>query len=102
MTSDSPAHAFLLPRLAALVDEAVAHGIPREVAVAVLIDLVTSPGFDTAAPDPAADSAPNPLWQQRGPDSMVLVNGVKFKEPPDIGAQDEADFIKPIPWYGPG
>ena len=43
MASDSPARDFLLPRLSALVDEAVAHGFARDVAVAVLIDLVTSP-----------------------------------------------------------
>ena len=45
MNSMSPARDFLLPRLTALVDEAVASGIAGDVAVAVLIDLVTSPGF---------------------------------------------------------
>ena len=100
MTSNAPAHDFLLPRLTALVDEAVAHGITRDVAIAVLIDLVTSPGFDTAAPDPHDDSAPHPLWD-RGPDSVVLVNGVSPKGPPDPAAQDDADFIRPIPWFGP-
>jgi hypothetical protein len=100
MTSDSPAHDFLLPRLSALIDEAVANGIARDVAVAVLIDLVTSPGFDTAAPDPKADSAPNPQWD-RGPDSVVLVNGVSPQGPRDPTSRDEADFVKPIPWFGP-
>ena len=97
MTSDSPARDFLLPRLTALVDEAIGRGIARDIAVAVLIDLVTSPDFDTAAPDPADDSAPHPGWD-RGPDSVVLVNGVSPLGPPDPAAQDEADFIKPIPW----
>jgi hypothetical protein len=100
MTSNSPAHDFLLPRLTALVDEAVAKGIARDVAVAVLIDLVTSPGFDTAAPDPKADSAPHPLWD-RGPDSVVMVNGVSPQGPHDPAVQDEADFVRPIPLFGP-
>jgi len=100
MTSQSPVHDFLLPRLTALVDEAVTRGIEREVAVAVLIDLVTSPGFDMAAPSPTDDSAPRPLWD-RGPDSVVLVNGVSPQGPHDPAQRDEADFIKPIPWFGP-
>jgi hypothetical protein len=100
MTSDAPARDFLLPRLTALIDETVARGIAREVAVAVLIDLVTSPKFDTAAPHPTDDSAPHPLWD-RGPDSVVLVNGISPLGPPDPAAQDEADFIKPIPLFGP-
>jgi hypothetical protein len=58
MESNSPARDFLLPRLTALVNEVEASGLAREVAVAVLIDLVTSPGFDTAAPDPKADPEP--------------------------------------------
>jgi len=41
MSTDSPAHDFLLPRLTALIDDAVAAGYAREVAVAVLIDLIT-------------------------------------------------------------
>ena len=100
MTSDSPAHDFLLPRLTALIGEATANGITRDVAVAVLIDLVTSPRFDTAAPNPKDDSAPHPLWD-RGPDSVVLVNGVSPQGPHDPAAQDEADFVKPIPLFGP-
>jgi hypothetical protein len=100
MTSDSPARDFLLPRLTALIDQTVARGIARDVAVAVLIDLVTSPEFDTAAPDPADDSAPHPGWD-RGPGSVVLVNGVSPQGPHDPAQQDEADFIRPIPWTGP-
>src|SRR5690349_1139701 len=50
MTSDSPARDFRLPHLTALIDDAVAAGYAREVAVAVLIDLITSPRFDTTAP----------------------------------------------------
>ena len=100
MTENSPAHDFLLPRLTALIDEAVDRGISRDVAVAVLIDLVTSPRFDTAAPDPEDDSAPHPLWD-RGPDSVVLVNGVSPQGPHDQTTRDEADFVKPIPLFGP-
>jgi hypothetical protein len=91
---------FLLPRLTALVDDAAANGIARDVAVAVLIDLITSPRFDTAAPSPRADSEPHPDYQ-RGPDSMVLVNGVVSAGSLPIDAQDEADFVKPIGIFSP-
>jgi hypothetical protein len=100
MTTDSPVHEFLLPRLSALVAEAVASGIARDVAVAVLIDLVTSPGFDTAAPDPRDDSAPHPIWT-RDTTSVVLVDGLIAKGPTPPGAQDEADFVKPFNWSTP-
>jgi hypothetical protein len=100
VTSNAPAHDFLLPRLTALVNEAVGRGFTRDVAVAVMIDLVTSPRFDTAAPAPTDDSAPNPQWD-RGPDSMVLVNGVSPQGPHDPTARGEDDFIKPIPVMGP-
>ena len=92
--SDIPVHDFLLPRLTALVDEAVASGISREVAVAVLINLITSPGFDAAAPDPQADSAPHDMWQ-RGPRSVVLVAGMPRMARP-IDSRDEADVVKPF------
>jgi hypothetical protein len=94
--SGSHAHDFLLPRVAALVDQAVAAGIAREVAVAVLIDIVTSPRFDTAAPDPRSDSEPHPDYQ-RAP-GMVMVHGMVPVGPLPIDAQDEADFVKP---FGP-
>ena len=99
MASKSPVHDFLLPRLTALVNETVASGVSRDVAVAVLIDLVTSPTFDTAAPSPDADSEPHDLWK-RGPDSVVLVAG-QAGQPPAIDARDEADFVKPIGWFEP-
>jgi hypothetical protein len=45
----------MLPLVKALVEHAVASGIDRGVAVAVLIDLVTSPSFNDASDDaPAA------------------------------------------------
>ena len=97
MTSDSPAHDFLLPRLTRLVNDAVATGIERDVAVAVLIDLITSSLFDTAAPHQTADSEPRPGWV-RGPDAPVLVDGLSLNAPPAIGAQDEADFVRPFNW----
>ena len=100
MTTDSPVHDFMLPRLTALVNEAVATGIARDVAVAVLIDLVTSPRFDTAAPDPAGDSEPHNLWN-RGPDSVVLVGGSSPTGPRPLDAQDEADFVKPLSPFAP-
>jgi len=95
MTSDSPAHDFLLPRLTALINDAVAAGFEQEVAVAVLIDLITSPRFDTAAPDQTADADPRPGWE-RGPDDPVLVGSLSPLTPPPIGVQDEADFVRPF------
>jgi hypothetical protein len=96
MANESPARDFLLPRLTALVNEAEASGILRDVVVAVLIDLVTSPGFDTAVPDLHADTEPRTLWK-RNQDSIVLVGG--HSTPPlPIDARDEADFVKPIGW----
>jgi hypothetical protein len=100
MTSDSPVHDFMLPRLEALVQEAMEHGIARDVAVAVLIDIATSPPFDTAAPSPSDDSEPHPGWQ-RDENSVVLVHGVSAHAPTPPDAQDEADFIKPIGWTTP-
>ena len=100
MTTNSSTRDFLLPRLSALVEEAVAIGIARDVAVAVLIDLVTSPRFDTAAPDPSDDSAPHPIWH-RDSGSVVLVHGVGAKGPTPPDAQDEADFVKPLGWLTP-
>jgi hypothetical protein len=98
MASESPVHDYLLPRLTALVDEAVAAGVARDVAVAVLIDLMTSPGFDTAVPDPKSDSEPHNLWH-RGPGDVVLVPGLP-NAPLPLDARDEADFVKPIGWFG--
>jgi hypothetical protein len=55
MSTNTPARDFLLPGLNALITEAAGLGISREVAVAVLIDLVTGPGFNDVAIDPAED-----------------------------------------------
>jgi len=99
MANGAPAREFLLPRLTALVDEAEASGIARDVVVAVLIDLVTSPGFDTAAPDPLADSESRTLWH-RDQDSIVLVPG-QANLPRPIDDRDEADFVKPVGWFEP-
>ena len=42
MASDTPMHDFLLPRITALVDEAVAQGFARDIVVAVIIDIITA------------------------------------------------------------
>lgn len=94
MSSDSPIHDFVLPRLAALVNDAVAAGATREVAVAVIIDLITSSRFDTAAPGPETDSAPHADWD-RDAGTPVMVGGVIPIGAPPIGEQDEADFLRP-------
>jgi hypothetical protein len=97
MSNELPAHDFLLPRVAALIDEAMAAGFQRDVAVAVLIDLITSSRFDTAAPDATADADPQPGWERK-PDDPVLVAGQNPAAPP-IDAQDEADFVRPFNWF---
>ena len=73
MTSATPAHDFLLPRLTALITEAQAQGIAPDVAAAVLTDLVTGPQFNTAAPDPMADSAPHPALETPPEEAAVTV-----------------------------
>jgi hypothetical protein len=55
MNASTPARDFLLPGINALLREAAGHGISREVAVAVIIDLVTGPGFNDVPIDPAED-----------------------------------------------
>jgi hypothetical protein len=46
--TQTPAHDWLLPRLLELLEQARAAGIPREVAVAVLADLIEGPDFNPA------------------------------------------------------
>ncbi len=58
MSTATPAHDFLLPRLTALLADAEQGGIARDVAVAVLIDIVTGNGFNLAVPDPKDDTEP--------------------------------------------
>lgn len=96
----SPIHDFLLPRLATLVNQAVAQGMPRDAVVAVLIDIVTSPRFDTAVPDPKADDPANPNWD-RGADSVPLVGGSAATSDHRLGDRHEADFIQPNTWFRP-
>ena len=67
MTS-TPARDYLLPRLNEMLADAQSDGIARDVAVAVLIDLVTGPGFNDTPLDPAEDTAP----MRPGPDALTL------------------------------
>jgi hypothetical protein len=97
MPNGTPARDFLQPRLTALVDEAVTRGFARQVAVAVLIDLITAPDFNTDAPDAKADSAPHSDYE-RSVDDPPLIGGVAVGGPPAIGEQDEADFVRPLRW----
>ena len=97
MSDGTPVRDFLLPRLIALLGDAQAQGFKRQVAVAVLIDLVTSPSFDTAAPDPTDDSPTRPDYE-RGRNDPPMVHGVVPGGAPAIDAQDEADFVRPLRW----
>jgi hypothetical protein len=50
MTSDTPVHDWLRPRLADLVQQAERAGFLREAVVAVIMDLMTAPPYDDAPP----------------------------------------------------
>jgi len=97
MASDTPIHDFVLPRISALVHEAVAQGFARDTIVAVVIDIITAPQFDTAAPKPTDDSAPHPDYLRSA--DVVLVDNTIVRPPHQIGAQDEADFVRPLNWF---
>ena len=97
MTSSTPAHDYMLPRITALVAEAIKSGIARDVAVAVLTDILTAPEFDTAVPDPQTDSAPHQDWE-RSPDDPVVIDGMRPSTAPALGAQEAADFVRPLRW----
>jgi hypothetical protein len=45
----TPVHDWVLPRLNALLAEAVANGLEREVVVAVITDIIEGPGYNDAA-----------------------------------------------------
>jgi hypothetical protein len=95
MTQATPIHDYLAPRVAALVQSAAEQGMARDAVVAVLIDILTSPQYDTAAPDPAADSAPHQDWDRSHHD-VVLVEGAYVANVPTIGVQHEDDFVAPL------
>lgn len=78
----------------------MATGIAQDVAVAMLIDIVTSSRFDDTSTDLKADSESHPDYQ-RGPDPLVLVHGTAPLDPGPPDARDEADFVKPIGWLRP-
>ena len=95
MTAGTPIHDYLAPRVAELVRGAVAQGMAEDTVVAVLIDILTSPQYDTAAPDPTADSAPHPDWDRAHPD-VVLVNDTYAANVQTVGVHQEDDFIAPL------
>jgi hypothetical protein len=66
VTQTSP-HEWLRPRLAALVAEAAAAGIARDVSVAVITDLINGP-LSAATPPPSPD---NPNQDIGEPDYMA-------------------------------
>jgi hypothetical protein len=46
----TPVHAWVLPRLVALVRDAERAGFERAIVVAVVTDLITAPPFNDAGP----------------------------------------------------
>jgi hypothetical protein len=97
MASDTPIHDFVNPRLVGLLKDAIALGFERDAVVAVMIDIVTRPPFDTAEPDASTDEAPHPDFERS--DDVVLVNNQSVAAPHQPGVRDEADFIKPVDWF---
>jgi hypothetical protein len=76
--TNTPAHDWFLPKLTALIAAAEAAGIARDVAVAVMSDIIDSPDFNTALPQepdeprasgdtlpPDLDANPSPGEQRR-------------------------------------
>ena len=51
MSGVTPVHAWVLPRLEALVRDAESAGFERAVVVAVVTDLITAPPFNDAGPE---------------------------------------------------
>jgi len=49
--SETPLQDWVTPRLTALLEEAVAAGFERQTAVAVIIDVITGPGFNDPEPN---------------------------------------------------
>lgn len=96
MSSESPVRDFLMPRVTALVREAMATGAAPDVVVAVIIDIITSPRFNTAAPDPKADSEPHKDYDRSHDADVVLVNGTTPANVQTVGVQAEDDFIAPL------
>ena len=78
-TTEPPAHAWMRPRVEALLREAAAAGIPRDVAVAVMLDAAGSAGVDLA-PLPAETSLPTGPWPH--PDDDIA-----DAETPDLSGQ---------------
>ena len=48
--TDTPLHDWLRPRLTELVQQAKGAGFDRDVVIAVLTDLITSPPFNESGP----------------------------------------------------
>lgn len=95
MSDQTPVHDYLRPRIAALVRDAVAQGMPPDVVTAVLMDIISSPAFNAAAPDSKDDSAPHPDWDRSQPGVVLVTDGVTANVP-TIGVHAEDDFIAPL------
>lgn len=75
----TPVHDWVKPRLDALVAEAVAQGMDREVVVAVLTDIVEGPGYNTAvvaeADTPQPDGRTDPAQEPISDGSLPITRG---------------------------
>ncbi len=77
--NEPPAHAWMRPRVAALLREAAAAGIPRDVAIAVMLDAAGAAGADLALP-PIETEPPHGPWPH--PDDDIA-----DAETPDLSGQ---------------
>jgi hypothetical protein len=88
MAAPSP-HDWFRPKLTALVAEAAAAGIARDVAVAVITDLINSPPFNNA---PVEDDE---TWNQDigqpvgevNPDTTISEGEPAAADAPDLGGR---------------
>jgi hypothetical protein len=85
------AHDWFGPKLGALVAEAEAAGFARDVAVAVITDLINGPQFNTAPLET------DETWNQDigEPDYMVNPDGTRATNAPDQTARPD-----PMPFIG--
>jgi hypothetical protein len=93
MADQTPIRDYMLPRVSDLVRGAVAQGMDRDAVVAVLIDIASSPGFDTATPTPTTDIRPD--WVRSDPKIVQVTEDVTANVR-SVGVQAEDDFIAPL------
>ena len=84
-TNEPPAHAWLRPRVEALIRDAIAAGIPRDIAVAVMLDVAGAAGVNPVAL-PAEPPTPEVEAPRLDPENLdALTPDLSGAMPPMIG-----------------